>query len=88
MPATLFEEVNDLAADNLLLRGIAAYLLAKTVPEKDDRQTALKEIIEVLGPEIDERISEYRNLNPETGQKEIDRLRVRGGVMVALSDSF
>jgi hypothetical protein len=33
-------------------------------------------------------ISEYRNLNPETGQKEIDRLRVRGVVMVALSDSF
>jgi hypothetical protein len=84
----LDEKIKDLTADNIFLRGIVAYLLSRTLPNKQARIDALEDIFTALKPEIEAHLKKYQNMSPQAGQKELDRIRRHCGDIVSLSDNF
>ena len=83
--ATQTERIADLTADNIILRGIVAYLLAKIEPNAAARQSALERILTAIKPEIDNYVSFYNQMNTQSGAKELQRIRRRGGKIIELA---
>jgi hypothetical protein len=56
-PFTAANASEDLLADVLILRGVAAHLLALAIPEKAQRDNALDEIKKIIQPKVEDRAS-------------------------------
>jgi len=82
------ERLANLTADNILLKGIVAYLMAKALPDAASRIEALKNVLEVLGPELHSHLQDLENRSPQLGQQELQRIRQRGGYLVQLAEKF
>ncbi len=84
----LDDQIKDLTADNILLRGIVAYLLSEILPNREDRKAAAEKVIARLRPEIQTHIKKYQNMNPQIGLKELQRIQRRCGELLLLADNF
>ncbi len=83
--STQSERIADLMADNIVLRGIVAYLLAKAEPDTAAREAAIKRLLTTIKPQIDEHIKFHSQMNPQAGEKELQRIRDRGGEIIDLA---
>jgi hypothetical protein len=82
---TQTERIADLMADNIILRGIVAHLLAKIEPSAAARESALERILTAVKPEIENHVLFYNRMNTQSGERELQRIRRRGGEIIELA---
>jgi hypothetical protein len=77
------ERTADSQADVIVLKGFVAHIFCKLLPTPEERQAALKEIVNAILSEFEAGLTDMQRSNSPVRDRELQRLRRRAGDFLA-----